>query len=183
MPAGLGRNWVYGACCYSVQTAHKSVYSKADNRCLKLTVLIIYTVTTASRNVWKVEWNLPIGEEKNSSKEFPRSKTQIIWPQIEPKRREVKNDRLSDSVFSNQIIRFISIFDRSTCSKRSKESLLRGKKSFVSIYSILAYFTMFSFRVLTCSKIVSIHIILNLNKFRQVWTCSDMFENPMNCNN
>ena len=31
--------------------------------------------------------------------------------------------------------------------------------------------------------IVTIHIILNLNKFRQVWTCSDMFENHMNCNN
>ena len=57
------------------------------------------------------------------------------------------------------------------------------KKTCCSIYSILAYFTMFSFRVLTCLKIVSIHIILNLNKFRQVWTCSDMFENPKNCNN
>ena len=57
------------------------------------------------------------------------------------------------------------------------------KKMFCSIYSILAYFTMFSFRVLTFLKIVSIHIILNLNKFRQVWTCSDMFENPKNCNN
>ena len=54
---------------------------------------------------------------------------------------------------------------------------------FLAFSKILEYFIMFSFRVLTCLKIVSIHIILNLNKFRQVWTCSDMFENPMNCNN
>ena len=39
---------------------------------------------------------------------------------------------------------------------------------------------MFSFRVLTCLRIVSIRIILNLNKFRQVGTCSDMFENRDN---
>ena len=44
-------------------------------------------------------------------------------------------------------------------------------KMFVSIYSILVYFIIFSFQVLTCLRIVSIHIILNLNKFRQVWTC------------
>ena len=56
-------------------------------------------------------------------------------------------------------------------------------KSFVFIYSILVYFVMFSFQVLTCLRIVSIRIILNLNKFRQVWTCSDMFENHMNHNN
>ena len=60
-------------------------------------------------------------------------------------------------------------FDRSTCSKRSKESLFSVKKKLPrAIYSILAYFTMFSFRVLTCSRIVSIRIILILNKFRQV---------------
>ena len=66
---------------------------------------------------------------------------------------------------------------------------------FVSIYSILAYFTMFSFQVLTCLRIISIrimfqhvqtclritwivtiHIILNLNKFRHVSTCSDFEE-------
>ena len=52
-----------------------------------------------------------------------------------------------------------------------------------AIYSILVYFIMFWFQVLTCLRIVSIPIILNLNKFRQVWTCSDMFENPKNCNN
>ena len=54
------------------------------------------------------------GRKKNRQKNFflSRSKTQIMWPQIEPKRREVKNDRLSDSVFSNQIIRFISIFKK-----------------------------------------------------------------------
>ena len=45
------------------------------------------------------------------------------------------------------------------------------KKMFCSIYSILVYFIMFLFQVLTCLKIVSIHIILNPNKFRQVWTC------------
>ena len=62
------------------------------------------------------------------------------------------------------------IFDRSTCSKRSKESLFSWKKKTLSsIYSILVYFTMFSFRVLTFLKNVSIHIILNLNKFRHVW--------------
>ena len=38
-----------------------------------------------------------------------------------------------------------------------------------AIYSILVYFVMFSFRVLTCLRIVSIHIILILNKFRHVW--------------
>ena len=54
------------------------------------------------------------------------------------------------------------------------------KKMFCSIYSILVYFIMFSFQVLTCLRIVSIRIILNLNKFRQVGTCSDMFENHNN---
>ena len=38
-----------------------------------------------------------------------------------------------------------------------------------AIYSILVYFVMFSFRVLTCLRIVSIRIILILNKFRHVW--------------
>ena len=52
--------------------------------------------------------------------------------------------------------------------------------TYVSIYSILVYFIMFSFQVLTCLRIVSIRIILNLNKFRQVGTCSDMFENHNN---
>ena len=37
--------------------------------------------------------------------------------------------------------------------------------------------------VQTCLRIVTIHIILNLNKFRHVSTCSDMFENCMICNN
>ena len=37
--------------------------------------------------------------------------------------------------------------------------------------------------VQTCLRIVSIHIILNLNKFRHVSTGSDMLENPMNRNN
>ena len=40
--------------------------------------------------------------------------------------------------------------------------------------------------VQTCLRIaiiVTIHIILNLNKFRHVSTCSDMFENCMNHNN
>jgi hypothetical protein len=40
--------------------------------------------------------------------------------------------------------------------------------------------------VQTCLRItwiVTIHIILNLNKLRHVWTCSDMFENHMNHNN
>ena len=41
----------------------------------------------------------------------------------------------------------------------------------LSIYSILVYFIMFSFQVLTCLRIVSIRIILNLNKFRHVQTC------------
>ena len=45
------------------------------------------------------------------------------------------------------------IFDRSTCSKRSKESLFSCKKMFVFIYSILVYFIMFSFQVLTCLRI------------------------------
>ena len=31
--------------------------------------------------------------------------------------------------------------------------------------------------------ILTIHIILNLDKFRHVWTCSDIFENHLNCNN
>ena len=66
-----------------------------------------------------------LGQEKKSSKEFlSRSKTQIIWPQIEPKRREVKNDRLSDSVFSNQIIRFISIFKKTAVMISPKMSSL-----------------------------------------------------------
>ena len=63
---------------------------------------------------------------------------------------------------------------------RNRFSVLKNKKLPRAIYSILAYFTMFSFQVLTCSRIVSIHIILNLNKFRQVETCSDMFENHEN---
>ena len=54
------------------------------------------------------------------------------------------------------------------------------QKKLCAIYSILVYFIMFSFQVLTCLRIVSIRIILNLNKFRKVGTCSDMFEN---CNN
>ena len=53
-----------------------------------------------------------------------------------------------------------------------------------AICSILVYyFVMFSFWVLTCLRIVSIRIILNLNKFRHVSTCSDMFENRMNRDN
>ena len=36
--------------------------------------------------------------------------------------------------------------------------------------------------VQTCLRITSIHIILNLNKFRHVSTGSDVFENCMNCN-
>ena len=77
-------------------------------------------------------------------------------------------------------LHFRGFFDRSTCSKRSKESLFSAKKMSCSIYSILVYFIMFSFQVLTCLRIVSIRIILNLNKFRQVGTCSDMFENHNN---
>jgi hypothetical protein len=83
------------------------------------------------------------------------------------------------------------IFDRSTCSKRSKESLFSVKKLPSAIHSILAYFTMFSFRVLTCLRIVSIRIILILNKFKHawesyqlisywLWTSLDMFENRNN---
>ena len=37
-----------------------------------------------------------------------------------------------------------------------------------AIYSILVYFVMFSFQAWTCLRIVSIRIILNLNKFRHV---------------
>ena len=49
------------------------------------------------------------GRKKNRQKNFflSRSKTQIMWPQIEPKRREVKNDRLSDS---NHFIRCLNGF-------------------------------------------------------------------------
>jgi hypothetical protein len=36
---------------------------------------------------------------------------------------------------------------------------------------------------LTIKRIITIHIILNLNKFRHVSTCSDMFENRMKRNN
>ena len=43
---------------------------------------------------------------------------------------------------------------------------VKNKKLPRAIYSILVYFTMFSFPVLTCSRIVSIHIILILNKLR-----------------
>ena len=48
------------------------------------------------------------------------------------------------------------------------------KKMFCSTYSILVYFIMFPFQVLTCLRIVSIRIILNLNKFKHVWTCWNM---------
>ena len=68
-------------------------------------------------------------------------------------------------------------------------------KTLSSIYSIFVHFTMFSFRVLTCSRIVSIRIILILNKFRHVWesyessqfvsywiwTSLDMFEHVQTC--
>ena len=91
------------------------------------------------------------------------------------------------------------------------------KKNHRAIYSILVYFTMFSFHlnsyqywiwtslemfqhVQTCLRItwiVTIHIMLNLNKFRQVWeshesqqfisywiwTSSDMFEQVQTCLN
>ena len=52
---------------------------------------------------------------------------------------------------------------------RNRFSVLKKKKTCCAIYSILVYFTMFSFRVLTCLRIVSIRIILILNKFRHVW--------------
>ena len=83
------------------------------------------------------------------------------------------------SLFSLDV--WLIFFDRLTCSKQFKESFFSVKKTQLSsaIYSILVYFIMFSFQVLTCLRIVSIRIILNLNKFRQVWTCSDMFENHM----
>ena len=71
------------------------------------------------------------------------------------------------------------------------------KKNHRAIYSILVYYTMFSFHlnsyqywiwtsldmfqhVQTCLRIISIHIRLILNKFRHVSTCSDMFENHIN---
>ena len=64
---------------------------------------------------------------------------------------------------------------------RNHFSVLNKKKLPRAIYSILVYFTMFSFPVLTCSRIVSIRIIfMILNKFRHVWTCSDMFKNHIN---
>ena len=89
------------------------------------------------------------------------------------------------NTFSNLVRNQSLVFDRSTCSKRSKESLFSKKNKLPrAIYSILVNFTMFSFPVLTCSRIVSIHIIfMILNKFRHVWTCSDMFENHKNCIN
>jgi hypothetical protein len=73
------------------------------------------------------------------------------------------------------------IFDRSTCSKRSKESLLQT--FCVPFAQILEYFVMFWFQVLTCFRIISNSIILILNKFRHVSSCLDMFENCMNSNN
>jgi len=82
------------------------------------------------------------------------------------------NETLNQTSFPFSILFQLSrIFDRSTCSKRSKESLFSAKKKRKlprAIYSILVYFTMFSFQVLTCSRIVSIRIILILNKFRHV---------------
>ena len=42
---------------------------------------------------------------------------------------------------------------------------------------------LYHFRHFWKSWIVTIHIMLDLNKFRQVSTCSDMFENCMHCNN
>ena len=95
-----------------------------------------------------------------------------------------------------------SIFDRSTCSKRSKESLFSGKKNFVvNLLNFCAFHHVFissldmfkncinsyhieSKQVQTCLRIlwiVTIDIILNLNKFRHVWTCSDMFEHVQTC--
>ena len=38
-------------------------------------------------------------------------------------------------------------------------------------------------QVWTCLRIASIHIILNLKKFRHVSTGLDLFETCMNCNN
>ena len=74
---------------------------------------------------------------------------------------------------------YLSVFDRSTCSKQSKKSLFIEKKNPRAIYSI-SYFSVFRhvfISSLDMLRIVSIRIILNLNKFRQVWTWSDMFEN------
>ena len=93
------------------------------------------------------------------------------------------------------------IFDRSTCSKRSKESLFSAKKNLLchllnfSVFHhvFISSLDMFkncinsyhieSKQVQTCLRIlwiVTINIILNLNKFRHVWTCSDMFKNRIN---
>ena len=90
----------------------------------------------------------------------------------------------------SKMIRNFLIFDRLTCSKQFKESFFSVKKTQLSsaIYSILVFSVMFSFQVLTCLRIVSIHIILILNKFRHAWesyqfisywfwTSLDMFEN------
>ena len=52
------------------------------------------------------------------------------------------------------ILQVFTVFDRSTCSKRSKESLCL-KLSFRRFAQILEYFIMFSFRVLTCLRIVN----------------------------
>ena len=71
-----------------------------------------------------------LGQEKNRQKNFflSRSKTQIMWPQIEPKRREVKNDRLSDS---NHFIRCLNgvfyIFSRKISSTNWQLGSLQWK--------------------------------------------------------
>ena len=93
-----------------------------------------------------------------------------------------------------------SIFDRSTYSKRSKESLFSAKNFVVNLLNFSVFHHVFissldmfkkcinsyhieSKQVQTCLRIlwiVTINIILNLNKFRHVWTCSDMFKNRIN---
>ena len=71
-----------------------------------------------------------------------------------------------DSQQDQNLNEVVFLIARMARSNPRNSFVVSGKKILCAIYSILVYFVMFSFQVLTCLRIVSIRIILILNKFR-----------------
>ena len=73
---------------------------------------------------------------------------------------------------SQHVCRIVSIRIRATCLDMCDE-----------LHQFVLQVLEIQYKFQHVCRIVSIHSILNLNKFRHVSTCSDMFENCMNHNN
>ena len=72
---------------------------------------------------------------------------------------------------SQHVCRIVSIRIRATCLDMCDE-----------LHQFVLEVLEIQYKFQHVCRIVSIHSILNLNKFRHVSTCSDMFEIRMNCN-